>query len=517
MRLRAAAIAMVVLGSVLTGAVAASAPAGAASGPAITIRAIDREDRQVAVTASLQSLDGSVDVTLTSGSATQVPKNTYNIAARVLEGGFTETIFDREITITKAVTVTFDARQGRRVQFTVNDPAVGMNRMTVEPFDPGKDTYAGPTADYNTPADGTYIVPGKLPPGWRVLVEAEMIKPENASPVDYIFVRQLTGFIPANLTFASDKAQLATDQVTVRQVTASQRPPGGTAYATLQPAGSGVPLPTTAYGQIGTAPYTLDFLVTPGYRYLQCAAYGDGGCDSAGTINVPLWRAGDHFAQTFGHAVFGPSAQVEAAVNRTELTAGAVDGDFLLVDPTQDPSSSGLPTTTHQAWLYEGSKLLASSASGQVSAKISARTHWYRLIMSAGRGPGASLFKSLRLSYNFPAHANSGGTGFFSSFWPRIVPTGLSARNCAPPGTKTTVPMRFANLAGSVAVHGVQVWASVNGGKTWTVLPASHSGARWTVVVANPGIPGYVSLRVRGTNAAGSTADETIINAYAVS
>lgn len=519
MRLRGAALAAVLTGSVLTGTATAVSPAAAAANPAITIKAIDQAGVRVPVTASLESLDGKVNVTLTSSSPTRVPKDTYNIAAWVREphGSPVQTLVDREITITGAVTVTFDARQGRQIQFTVNDPTVVMNRMTVEPFDPRKRMYAFQTVNYNTAAEYTYMVPGKLPPGWEVLVEGEMIAPTEPSPVDYIFVRELKGSIPSSLTFASDKAELATDRVTVRQVTDDVRPPGRTAEPTLWPGLPGPPLPTTAYGQDGPAPYTLDFRVTPGYRYSQCASYGDGGCDSVGTINVPVWRAGDHFAQTFGRAVFGPSAQVDGAVTGTSLTTGAYQGDYLLVDPTQDPYSFGLPTVTHQAWLYEGSKLLAHSWSGTVSAKISRATHWYRLRIAASRGPGASLFKSLTLSYNFPAHANSGGADGFYSFWPRIVPTGLSARNSAPLGTKTTVPMRFANLDGVVAVHNVKVWASVNGGKTWTALRVRHSGNQWTVVVANPGKPGYVSLRVQGTDAAGSTANETVINAYRVS
>lgn len=530
MKLPIITLATVLCGSLLTGAVAASAPAGAASNPAITIRAIDREGALVPVTASLQSLDGSVDITLTSGAPAQVPEGTYNLAAWVKEPGSVigaQTLVDREISITKAVTVTFDARQGRQVQFTVNDPTVAMNRMTVEPFMPGKNVYALPTANYNTTADYTYMVPGKLPPGWEVLVEAEMIAPPSgpsaASPVDYIFVRQLKGSIPSDLTFASDKAKLATDTVTVRQVTDSVPPrsPLRTATATLMPISYGQTLPTTAYGQDGTAPYTLKFLVTPGYRYVRCAGYGDGGCDSTG-LTAPLLRAGDHLAQTFGNAVFGPSPWLGPIVTGKQMTDGNYQASFLLVDPTQYMVSFGLATATQQAWFYEGSKVLAHSANATVSvARIAPATHWYRLVIEASRGPDAELFKSLKLSYSFQAHANSGGSDFLNSFWPRIIPSGLSARNSAPGATKTTVPMWFVGMAGNnpvtIAAHNVSVCASVDGGKTWTALRVSHTGNRWTFVVSNPGKPGYVSLRVRATNAAGSTADVTIINAYAVS
>jgi hypothetical protein len=284
--------------------------------------------------------------------------------------------------------------------------------------------------------------------------------------------------------------------------------------------GPGVLLPATAYGQSGKAPYHLDFHVTPGYQWTQCAGFGDYGCDALGRVNVPSWRAGQHFAQTFGSAVFGPSAQIQADIAGSQLTVGARGGNWLLVDPAGDPYSLGMPTATHDAWLYEGSKLLGQGTDGTVAANLSSATHWYRLVIAASRGPGAGLSKSVRLSWNFPARADGFAGGYYDyiySFWPRIVPGGLSERNSEPRGTKTTVPMWFTNLSGNVAVRDVQVWASDNGGKTWAALRVSRSGSRWTFIVANPARAGYVSLRVRGTNAAGSTADVTIINAYAVS
>ena len=85
------------------------------------------------------------------------------------------------------------------------------------------------------------------------------------------------------------------------------------------------------------------------------------------------------------------------------------------------------------------------------------------------------------------------------------------------PGTNSTVKISFAALKGAVAAHNVKVWASSNGGKTWTALHPAASGAAWDVVVANPAAAGYVALRAQGTNAAGFTASVTVINAYAVS
>jgi hypothetical protein len=97
------------------------------------------------------------------------------------------------------------------------------------------------------------------------------------------------------------------------------------------------------------------------------------------------------------------------------------------------------------------------------------------------------------------------------------VPQGLSLRDAAAGGSRTAVPITFDTTSGPIAAHDVAVWASVNGGKTWTALKVGHSGSTWTVTVANPDKAGYVSLRVQGENAAGFKATVTLINAYAVS
>ena len=90
-------------------------------------------------------------------------------------------------------------------------------------------------------------------------------------------------------------------------------------------------------------------------------------------------------------------------------------------------------------------------------------------------------------------------------------------KNAAASGSKTAVPITFDTVNGPIAAHDVAVWASVNGGKTWVPLAASHDGGTWTVAVVNPKQAGYVSLRVQGENAAGFKATVTVLNAYAVS
>ncbi len=524
MRLRGAVLATAVLGAALAavgvsaagasgaaGSTGAAGSAGASGNPLVTIRAIDRAGKPVAVTASLQSLviTGGVDDTLTSAHPTRVPPGTYNIAAWVWEPGKTAaTLVDREVKVTANVTVTFDARPGRLIRFTVNDATVTQDYVAAEPFAPdGYDAFDGSRA---TPAGATYAVPGPLPPGYYLYLEAAMIRPHaDLSPVEYRLVRLIKGAIPTDLTFASDRAELASDDVTLRAVDPGGV--GGVGFAALAP-NAPYDLPSGVVGQWATPPFSVEFYFTPGYEWQACVFYGPQGCDIDDLNNLPVFGV-HHYAQTFGSAVFGPSPQVGAVVSGNQLQVGT-DGGGLLVDPTQELDTSyGLPVSAEQTWLYEGKKLLARG-SGDVSATISAAPHWYTMRIQASRGAGATLSRSVALYYNFRTQA---GDDSPDAFWPRVIPSGLSERNAARGGTRTTVPIWFSDLGGNIVVHGVKAWVSVNGGTTWRALRVTGSGDRWTVVVANPAKAGYVSLRVQGTDPAGDTVAVTTVDAYAVS
>lgn len=522
MRLRGAALAAVMLGSVLTGAAgapaSASAPAsdsasdsdsaGAAQNPAITIKAIDRKGNAVPVTASLQSPTATgVDDTLTSAQLTRVPPGTYNIAAWVYEPDLTAmTLVDRELVIHGSMTVTFDARKGVPVRFIVNDPTATQETVFAEPYAPkGRQAFDGFTGLMVPPV---YAVPGTMGPGYDLSLEADLVRHGvPPSQLEYVLLKQLKGTIPANLTFHVNKADLASDLVTVKAID-----PGMPESITLQPIVDGNPLalPAIPEGQAGTPPFSVDFRLTPGYQWAAQTFSGTNDLDKLPVLGV------HRYTQTFDTATFGPSPQYGPSVAGKRLQAPAPSHGPLFVDPTQDllTSFGMLVRTDSQTWLYQGSKLLASSVGGAVSAQISASPHWYTLRVRARRGdPGPVMWRLEALSFNFQARANGSSP---DTFWPRVIPAGLSLRNAARHGTKTSVRIFFSDLRGNLAAHGVDVWASANGGKTWQALRASQNDQGWTAVVTNPGTPGFMSLRVQGTDPAGDTATVTTINAYAI-
>jgi hypothetical protein len=326
------------------------------------------------------------------------------------------------------------------------------------------------------------------------------------SPVEYVLVRQLKGRIPANLTFHVSTAGLATDQVTVKAID-----PGVTDGIAFQPIVNQNPgdLPAVPAGQSGVPPFSIQFHFTPGYAWSAQTFSGTNNLDA-----LPIFGV-HHYTQTFENAAYGPSPQFGPSVALGQLQVPAPSGGRLFDDPTQDLNTSfGMTVGSGETWLYEGKKLIAHSTGATLSATISATPHWYTMRVRADRDPRATLWQSEALSFNFQARANGNSP---QTFWPRVIPSGLSLRNAARHGTKTAVRVFFSDLGVNLAAHNVRVWASANGGKTWTAVRVSQSGQHWTAVVTNPGTPGFMSLRVTGADAAGETATVTTINAYAVS
>jgi hypothetical protein len=221
-----------------------------------------------------------------------------------------QTLVDRELVVgTTPVTVTFDARQGRLVAFSVNDPTATALGVSAEPYSPatGRDAFDG----YASPFPGkTYVVPGKMASGYVLFLEASLSRPNlHPSPIDYVLIKQLGAAIPARLSFSATKAGLATYHVAERAVESYQM--DEISVAPLSRSGA-VPIPA---GQFGSPPFGVTFRLTPGYGWDTSTLTG-----SDTQENQPR-LAGHTYTQTLNRAVFGPTANFGPSVGRRARTA----------------------------------------------------------------------------------------------------------------------------------------------------------------------------------------------------
>jgi hypothetical protein len=492
------------------------------------VLAIDREGNLVPVTASIASAaSDAFQVTVTDGHPVHVPAGSYNAAAWVWEPNEkAATLVDHPIDITGSVTVAFDAQGGRPVRFTVNDRTVAQDSVLAEPYNPVTGEYMWWNNGFGSISGAmVYVVPGALPSGWNLLLVADLVRhrPEFASPspVEYGLVRVLQENVPERLTFSDTRAGLAHEHVTIRDFGNFS---DGVSFSPFKYDGS------ASYGQliggnIGQAnfltPAAIDVYFSPGYQWESVSDAASNDIDGT----APL-LAGHNYALTFNSAVFSPSPLFGPQLFGNSLHTTESFGNDLIADPGNPPGMSVGPNpVAPEGWLYKGSTLIAHSKgyNHDVTARISATPAWYTLRAHAVRVnangsviPGFST--SVWASYTFKAYANDKGLDGSSTFWPRMIPRGLSLRNTARRGSHTTVPMTFDILSGAaIDVHGVRVWASVNDGKSWTALRVSQSRRTWTVTVANPAKAGWVSLRVRAVNSDGFISNVTVIHAYAVS
>ncbi len=78
------------------------------------------------------------------------------------------------------------------------------------------------------------------------------------------------------------------------------------------------------------------------------------------------------------------------------------------------------------------------------------------------------------------------------------------------------VPISVGRQRGSAAarVSSVQAWASFDDGKTWSLVRAVGAGDTWVLPVLGGKSGGFVSLRVKATDTAGNSVDETMVHAY---
>ena len=163
------------------------------------------------------------------------------------------------------------------------------------------ESYASsPGSDLRAAVGPVYAIPGKLAPGFTLLLEASLYQFGGyPSPADYEIVRKFTGAIPANLTFSYNSSQLALVHVTARAIDKGEYPAG---YDTVSVSPV---VPNLGYippaQQSGNTPFGVDFYLSPGYRWNLGTVQG------SDVTTTPVLGARS-YSQSLNSAVYGPTA-----------------------------------------------------------------------------------------------------------------------------------------------------------------------------------------------------------------
>ncbi|MFJ8580044.1 S8 family serine peptidase [Micromonospora sp. NPDC093277] len=267
------------------------------------------------------------------------------------------------------------------------------------------------------------------------------------------------------------------------------------------------PLPfTRTEFYAGDAPWQNEFRA-------ELAAEGDEWAEALTEHGAQAtYQAGKIYQEQWNKGVFGPSV---ASFFPGSVPA-ARQGDSMYVSPALLGDSQGRSgfgqITSGRGALYRDGKLIAESTEGPgvYTDDVDPAGATFRFDASLERD--ARLTTRMSVSWTFrSAHTAK----------PKALP--LTAVSFAPPlddhnvgraGGVGVYPVTITQTEGSGPVAKLTVRASYDDGKTWKQVPVLKRGGSWQVQVPHPAAGGFVSLRASGTDAKGSTFDQTVIRAY---
>jgi hypothetical protein len=494
--------------------------ASAATVHRLTIVVLDRSGHSSDADVQLLNVAAGLNVNTDLGTSRHrdLRPGVYNVAAWIISGTGTSptyTLADQLVDLNSNKTVTLDARQGRRVRLSLDNPSAQAELLEFAPLISGQ-AWAFNPASIDPPVASAYVVP-MTSKYMTLYVYSVWEKKGNTvadpSPFRYDIIRVFRGGIPRSPVIRTRTSQLARIDITVRSTDADQQ-----ATLALAPEPGGAILPLNATTTLGATPARLVSYRTPGSQWQPVVDWQS----QAGTLedtdlSQPAYGPGRH-SELWGAAVLSPRPDaMYGLVSGRSLQAGFyTDGDPL-GDPLHDTDqATGI---TKLLRLYSGSRLLTSGHGDVVSARIPAVLRHYTLTLGVTRSPGALLSTRIDGVWHFTATGGSPGTAV-QLFGLRVLPAGLSGRNQAAAGSLTRVGLQIDSaVTGTevqVALPVVRVWASANDGMTWRRASVHEAGGRYVLSVRNAAAAGFTSLRIYVSDGHGASEELTVIHAYSV-
>jgi subtilisin family serine protease len=180
----------------------------------------------------------------------------------------------------------------------------------------------------------------------------------------------------------------------------------------------------------------------------------------------------------------------------------------------------GFATADGNTQLLRNGEVVAETPyNGPLRATLDPAPAEYTLRTFADRAPyGAVLSTQISAEWTFASgHVDGDVPAHLPLLAVRFAPN-LDDHNAAPAGKRFTIPV-YVQRNGSDTVGKVGtpvVEASYDDGKTWQAAKVTRAGDCWTATVDHPADAKFVSLRSKITDADGHTASQTIIRAYAL-
>ncbi|WP_163509114.1 S8 family serine peptidase [Fodinicola acaciae] len=348
-----------------------------------------------------------------------------------------------------------------------------------------------------------------------------------SSPYRYDLLFQDTGGFPDGKPRQVDRRQLAHTRATYRQTGTAGTSHGMAPYFVRV----GTGFATTRTPRVAL-PSTQDQYVTPGpVNWLKEASTGDffdtvNGSYGFASTQGRTYRVGHNPDETWNSAVYAPRVSTADPLGNGEPFAYRNADTIAVALPLLTESGADLQGGGCYRGAPENTKLLRDGqpvsgdircvGNGEWTVPPGDATYQLSAHQPAPPLPGVPLSSDVSATWTFrSSHVDGAAKKPLPLLDVRYAPQ-ADGQNRVP--ATTVVPLTIGRQAGSgsSAVASVQAWVSLDDGKTWKSEAAHGVGSTWFLPVIGGKSGGFVSLRVKATDTAGNSVDETILRAYEV-
>ncbi|GAA4531325.1 S8 family peptidase [Amycolatopsis samaneae] len=223
-------------------------------------------------------------------------------------------------------------------------------------------------------------------------------------------------------------------------------------------------------------------------------------------------EAGRTYRQTFNRAVFGPALPPTPDPARwISRTGNTVSVRAPLFGDADGNAGYSTVDSANTVLYRDGREIGRTPLAGEGEFTVPAEPGTYRLTTEASRTSTAGLSSRVSAAWTFGSRHTEGPARLPIGVI-RFAP-GLDADNAAPAGRPYLLPLAYWPQGSDTGEAPAQltVEVSYDGGVVWTAAPVLANGL---ALLHHPAGASTVSLRARATDRYGTTAEQTVVNAY---